>query len=234
MESINEEILKSYGITATVLDVCESTNEHALINGGVVFARTQSGGRGRNGRNFYSGEGGIYTSIAFDVIDEKINVQGSRIPFSPASLTVSAGCAVCKLLIGYGFDASIKWVNDVFVASKKVCGILAERRGDRVVIGIGIDYASELPDSLKDIAAPLFSEADGINLFAAELYRKLYCELSACDYDYYKSHCFTIGKYVSTCNGEGVAEDIEDGCLVVKTEKGRIKVFSGEAVILKN
>lgn len=71
MESINEEILKSYGITATVLDACESTNEHALINGGVVFARTQSGGRGRNGRNFYSGEGGIYTSIAFDVIDEK-------------------------------------------------------------------------------------------------------------------------------------------------------------------
>lgn len=64
MESINEEILKSYGITATVLDACESTNEHALTNGGVVFARTQSGGRGRNGRNFYSGEGGIYTSIA--------------------------------------------------------------------------------------------------------------------------------------------------------------------------
>lgn len=37
MESINEEILKSYGITATVLDACESTNEHALINGGVVL-----------------------------------------------------------------------------------------------------------------------------------------------------------------------------------------------------
>lgn len=234
MEKINEKTLLSLGLNATVLPSCDSTNEYALHNGGVVFALSQTCGRGRNGRSFFSGEGGIYTSVAFERKNGFVDVLNKKIPFAPATFTVAAGCAVCKLLAEYRFDASIKWVNDVFVGGKKVCGILAEGNDDYAVIGIGINYCSQIPTQLINIAASLFGSSDGINVFAAKLYESLYRELQNVDYNYYKSHCFTLGKTVSTNYGIGVAEDIEQGYLIVNTEKGRIKVCAGEAIIINN
>ena len=113
----------------------------------VIIAERQTGGRGRSGKSFYSAKGGIYMSV---IVSEDENV-----PY-----TVCAASATCKAINECGIDAKIKWVNDIFVNGKKVCGILCERvqtaNGNKIVIGIGINHSvKDFPAELQDIAASL-------------------------------------------------------------------------------
>ncbi len=138
------------GADAVCIKETESTNNIAreliaseAAHGTVIVADRQSAGRGRRGKSFFSPEGGIYMSIIVRWQD--------NIPY-----TVCAASAVCNALRSFGIDAKIKWVNDIFIDSKKVCGILCERVGDFVIMGIGINHSvKDFPDELKDIAASL-------------------------------------------------------------------------------
>lgn len=129
------------------LDTCPSTStwalEHAqrLNPGDVVFTRRQTAGRGREGRTWLAPEGVLTCSVVLD--------PGAA---DPRAVALAAGLA-CIHAIGDqipGLDAelSIKWPNDVLLRHRKVAGILCEAAPGRLVVGIGLNRAAELPETL--------------------------------------------------------------------------------------
>ena len=98
-----------------------------------VYADCQSAGRGRLTRTFVSPEGGLYMSV----------LMPASSPEEAAGKTPLAAVAVCRALQALGVqDARIKWVNDVYIGDKKVCGILCEHVPGGVIIGIGVNIHS--------------------------------------------------------------------------------------------
>ena len=141
------------------LDRCVSTNDEAYLlaengaaNGTTVTAREQTGGKGTNGRSFFSpGKTGIYMSVILR------NVKQDRL----LDVTPMAAVAVSRTLDKiFGVKTRIKWVNDVYLDGKKVCGILTKAQSkngktDFIVVGIGINlFAPEggFPDDIKNTA----------------------------------------------------------------------------------
>ena len=147
----------------------DSTNAHALrllsdaqnvgdLDQTVIAAYEQSAGRGRLNRSFYSP---AQTGIYFTAIHAPKNpIQ------APARLTAAAAVAVCRSLEElFNVDAKIKWVNDIYVAEKKVCGILAEGhigaqgKIDAAAIGIGINiYPSDFPADIANRAGAVLGK----------------------------------------------------------------------------
>ena len=134
---------------------------HALTAQTVIAADEQSAGRGRLKRAFYSpAKTGVYFTAIY--VPSK-NIE------EPALLTASAAVAVCRSLKElFGADAKIKWVNDVYLSGKKVCGILAEGhlgpdgKIDAAAIGIGINiYPSDFPAEIAGRAGSVLSNAFG-------------------------------------------------------------------------
>lgn len=136
-------------------------NYSCALSGTVVAASLQTAGRGRLGRAFFSPEGnGVYFSL----------IYFPRTTVTDAALfTVSAAVAVRRAICGLsGKDALIKWVNDIYIGGKKVCGILTEGvmspsgSVDAVIIGVGINLFADrgLPEELKDKAGTVFSSVE--------------------------------------------------------------------------
>jgi BirA family transcriptional regulator, biotin operon repressor / biotin---[acetyl-CoA-carboxylase] ligase len=136
------------GINFTVhtFETLDSTNTEALKQarlgageGLCVLAREQTAGRGRYGRDWISAkDSGLYLSV---VLRPKLELR-----FFPL-ITLMTGVAVHDMLADIGIESDIKWVNDVHVGGKKICGILAETtetpNGVAVVVGIGINLNSD-------------------------------------------------------------------------------------------
>ena len=121
----------------------------------VLIAGRQTAGRGRLGRSFHSPDStGIYMSILLK-LDEKQN---------PLFITTDAAvCLVEAIEELTGEKAQIKWVNDIYLRGKKVCGILTERVGNYAVLGIGINVLSPrkgFPDDIKDRAGAVFDKTE--------------------------------------------------------------------------
>ena len=123
----------------------------------IVVAREQTAGRGRQGKSFYSPKGsGIYMTIALPT---------GEIPSGVITLTCRVGIAVSKAIDAeFGCHTGIKWVNDIFLAGRKICGILCEAiRGEdsspsHILIGIGINISTEkFPDDIKNSAGSVLS-----------------------------------------------------------------------------
>ena len=141
-----------------VLPIVNSTNQYLkeleeskAIDGLVAIADGQERGRGRRSKSFVSEKGeGIYLSILLEFDGKQKDVL---------LLTICAAVAVAKAIENIcEIDTGIKWVNDVFVGDKKICGILTEatlsaelQELERVVIGIGIN-TGEIPSELEQIA----------------------------------------------------------------------------------
>ena len=125
------------------LDRCVSTNDEAYIlaesgaeNGTTVTAREQTGGKGTNGRSFFSpGKTGVYMSVILR------NIKKEQL----LDVTPMAAVAVSRVLDkNFGVNTRIKWVNDVYLDGKKVCGILTKAQSkdgktDFIIVGIGIN-----------------------------------------------------------------------------------------------
>ncbi len=215
----------------------EHTNQHETV----VISDTQTAGRGRLGREFFSPpESGIYMSII---------LNPEKIALPPSHLTVAAGVAVCRVLkdICPGTPA-IKWVNDIFLEGKKVCGILAEgilnpdtNLQRDVVVGIGLNVFTKsevFPGKLNKIAGSIFPQGITRNEIAAKIlmqFRSLYQSSSIYSViDEYKSYSLVLGKnIVFSAEGKsfnGIAKDINnDGNLVVILDNGKeMTLNSGE------
>lgn len=102
-------------------------------------AERQTAGRGRLGRAWLSPDGNLYASTLVRL--RPGNPQ-------PASLALVAAVALHEAIAVFGVTAELKWPNDLLLHGAKLSGILLERAGDAVVIGIGVNVAHhpELPD----------------------------------------------------------------------------------------
>lgn len=206
----------------------------------VVIALSQTDGKGRKGRSFYSPEGtGLYMSILLRPSFIKT--------YEAMKLTTQAAVAVCEAIEAVSDDkAEIKWVNDVFVNKKKVCGILTEAAVsmendclDYAVLGIGINVSEPVngfPPELKSAGSITLTVPGGKNRLAAEIINRFSdYYLSGKNYvDKYRKRNFVIGKEVlvigPSSTENAVAIDIDDKCgLVVRYENGAVKhLSSGE------
>lgn len=236
-----------------VLDTVTSTNTILKEKAGelpdwyVAVAGSQSAGRGRTGRSFFSPKGsGVYLSV---LLRPDIPVTDS------GKLTTAAAVAACRA-IETCTDAQpeIKWVNDVFVNGRKVCGILTEAsvnfetgRPDWIVTGIGFNvYQPEngFPADLKDIAGAIALQRQ--NHLRAKLaagfidnFYRICTSLSAVDlHKEYKRRCFIVGKPIYILRGEeripAMALDIDrDFGLKVEYEDGRKEILSAGEVSIR-
>ncbi len=155
-----------------VFECMESTNSYAKKNltesaeGDCIFALLQTGGRGRLGRSFFSYDGGIYMSL---ILKPDLTAEGSLFITTAAAVAVSRAIeAVC------GKKTQIKWVNDIYIDGKKVCGILTEGiigEGGTLsgaVLGIGINLGApqSFPADISSIADSVLDRPDTFDLKA--------------------------------------------------------------------
>ena len=229
----------------------DSTNNRAkqlaaqgAPHGMMVIADSQTAGRGRFERKFHSpASGGIYVSIILRPdMDAACAVR----------ITPMAAVAVARAIKRTaGIDAQIKWVNDVYVEGRKVCGILCEGvlgedgRMASVVLGIGVNVAPmEFPPELSGIATSV-SNACGrsvsrIQMLAAlvEELDRLYPKLENGGFmEEYRARSNVIGRDVNVLRGGACfaarAVDIDgEGSLIVELPDGRRETLrSGEISI---
>ena len=249
-----EKYLKTEGISLKVLSETESTNtlvrEEAAAGapeGLIIAANSQTKGRGRLGRSFYSpSDTGVYLSIL---------LRPDRLPPSEAvKITTMAAVAACEAVEEVsGRESMIKWVNDIFVDGRKVTGILTEASFsmennsiEYAVMGIGFNaYEPQggFPEEIKNIAGAIFTERknDGKNLLAAGFinrFMKYYREGTASGYvKKYKEKSLVIGRNIEVISQLGsrraVATGIDDDCrLCVRYEDGSEETLgSGEISI---
>ena len=115
----------------------------------VVVAGEQKKGRGRLGRAWSSIPGGLYASVVLVEHDPDI-------PYS-----MLASQAVLRAVHEHGVDARLKWVNDVLSGgNRKIAGVLTEERGERCVIGMGVNVNNrDFPPDLREVATSLYLES---------------------------------------------------------------------------
>ena len=120
-----------------------------LPEGTAVVARRQSQGRGRHGRLWASPDGGLWCSVVLRPARET----------GWGQLSLAVAIAVAEAIERTtGLHALIRWPNDVIVDGRKAAGILLERAGGAVVVGIGINVnvpREALPESVRATAASL-------------------------------------------------------------------------------
>lgn len=236
-----------------IYDVLESTNttaksiaENAKENT-IIIAKQQIKGRGRYGRTFYSpSQSGIYLSLIL-----KPNTEIKDASLITCMVAVSVVRALNKL---YNIDAKIKWVNDIYINNKKVCGILTEANinietsfFDYIIVGIGINIKPPLEgyeQSIKDIATSVCENTD-IPVLKNQLIGEIVSDIlnnlksfKSCDFmKEYKQHSFIIGKKVDLVSQNKTETvtilDINNsGHLVFLNQDNQVKeAFSGEISI---
>ncbi|MEI0491955.1 biotin--[acetyl-CoA-carboxylase] ligase [Brachyspira intermedia] len=212
-------------------------------SGTVVIAEEQTSGYGRNGKSFFSPYGtGIYMSII-------LNLKKEKKIFNSSFITTAAAMAVSKSIEEISNEnTQIKWVNDVFINGKKVCGILTEGafsfedgKLDYAVIGIGINVnfpKNGFPEEINNIAVSINkmqNNKDIRNILIAKILERMYEYYfnNAAFYDEYKKRSFLIGKKVSLNidNEEHIVKvlDIDKTfALVAEFQDGKIdRIVSG-------
>jgi BirA family biotin operon repressor/biotin-[acetyl-CoA-carboxylase] ligase len=241
--------LQVFQETTSTNDVIEKLARDGVKEGAVVFAESQTRGRGRLGRKWVSpARKGLWFSVL---------LRPDLRPQEATRLTVASGTALRRAIHGQtGLAAAIKWPNDILVAGQKVAGILMEMRAEvdhiqYVVLGIGVDVnlaATDFPSELRKVATSLKAEL-GCPVPRAELAVAILRELDQ-DYarladgkfaaivDEWEQHCATLGREVIIRMGprevRGRAEALgEDGALLVRTEHGHLEPIVGGDVTLE-
>ena len=244
----NQVIGKNY----IYFDIIDSTNRYAkeealkgAPHGTVVVADSQTKGRGRLGRSWFSPKGkNLYFSIIL-----RYNIP---ILIAP-QLTFTASVAVCETLRTFGVNALIKWPNDIFASGKKICGILnelvaKEKTCEFLIIGIGVNVnieKKEFPSELREIATSVYQETGkkvlrrAILVLILENLEKWLKEFEKKNthliFRYWREHNYTLGKKIRVDNKlEGTAIGVTPyGELLLKDEHGKLhRISSGDVEII--
>lgn len=242
--------LNGMGAEAELHECIDSTNTRARTlakegapHGTLVLAESQTAGRGRFDRKFYSPPGsGVYLSLIL-----RPDFGADR----AALLTPLAAVATARAIeYAGGVEAKIKWVNDVYIGNKKACGILCEASlkptggVDYVIVGIGVNVGlMSFPEELREIATSVSNEAGravSANLLTARLLDEIEALLADAQSDLmceYRTRSNVIGKRVTVLRGderfEALAKDIDaQGSLIIRKDGGEeIALHSGEISI---
>ena len=215
--------------------------DEALQHLDAVMAARQSAGRGRHGRSFHSAMGGLYLSVV---------LSPDKVACTAALATVAASLSVLDALRAHGISGiSLKWVNDLLLDGKKVCGILTEGKSEggklsRIVVGIGINLRAPeggFPAELRDRAADIGYTGDPHALAEAIIsrlahYTSMESEALAAAYS---GELALIGEEISVVDygacgtpRRGTFLGVDGDCrLCLRTEDGTTHVItSGEIV----
>ncbi|RGX55946.1 biotin--[acetyl-CoA-carboxylase] ligase [Anaerotruncus sp. AF02-27] len=216
-------------------------------DGALLLAEEQSEGRGRRGRGFVSPPGaGIYLSAL---------LRPQLLAADAVLITAAAAVAVCEAVQALcGIDLGIKWVNDLYLGDRKVCGILTEAATDfesgsveYMVVGIGINFTTrpeDFPEELRTVAGSLFPKGEAPvsrSQLAAEIVNRLEELLPGLPQRRflaaYRARSILLGERVEVLRGEkreiarAVAID-DDARLVIQKEDNTTEALrSGEISI---
>lgn len=238
-----------------VLESVDSTNNYLkkLSENGekentVVIAECQSSGKGRLGRNFFSPKSGLYLSI---LLRPDFSAEKSLFITTAAAVAVSDAIEEVS-----GKKTGIKWVNDIFIGKKKVCGILTEASVDfetgglyYAVLGIGVNIyhpVDGFPSDIRDIAGAVFDkepcDKDLKQKLAAAVinnFFNIYNNIESSDFmQRYKQKSCVLGKEIFVLKNETKTKatvlDIDEKAgLVVKYENGEVKTLSSGEVSIR-
>lgn len=245
---------RELGKKIIILDKTDSTNNYAkeiaskgAVHGTVVIADTQTAGKGRLGRSFVSPSGkGLYMSV---IIRPKFSTDIAVLITS--AVAVASAEAVEKLC---GNDVGIKWVNDLYMNGRKICGILTEasmgleiNSPDYIVIGIGINvresiFDDELSRRITSVEAETHKIIDRNELCAVILDRLEYYTdnlENRSHLDEYKRRELLTGNIITAnignekITGRAIGID-ENANLIIESENGkRRNLSSGEANLVR-
>ncbi len=232
-----------FGRHLEVFDTLPSTNtylkqQNNLPHGAVIVAADQTAGRGRRGRAFFSPTGGLYMSI---LIRRALTAKTVGLLTGAAAVAVANAIeTVCPVAV------QIKWVNDLLVNGKKVCGILAEGApaDGWAIIGIGVNVnTADFPQELTDIATSLYKESGktvSAEQLAAAILNALEPLVENIEEPLFleetRRRSAVIGKDITVLRGNETfsahAVGIDDaGGLIIQTDSGETVLTSGEVSI---
>ena len=254
---LNKNIIqnKLHGVEIITWEITGSTNNDAreMIkyrpNDTLIVAEEQTSGRGRQGKSFISPNGGLYMTL----------LVRCSLPIKEAvgATSCSAVALVRALKKLCGLDAQIKWVNDIYVGGKKLCGILTEAINDYdrditeyLIIGIGVNITSS---PKIDSLAPNSVETVSLNELGVYISREELCaeitnellllresrfEFSSVA-DEYTSRSAVIGREITFIkngaahNGQALGID-KNGALIVESGGECFLLDSGEISVRLN
>lgn len=201
--------------------------------GYVLVAMSQTNGRGRLNRVFFSPKGtGLYVSI----------LLRPSVSLAPYALTCMSAVALSDTIAEFGVDNRIKWVNDVYVNHKKAAGILVESALNQdgsfhyAVVGIGVNLfppEDGFPNNIADQATALFDVPPDEELrkrFLKRLllrFKRYYDQLpSITFFDRYRDRLIGIGSKVLVSEPDGMQYGTAVGIdsdfrLIVRFEDGK-------------
>lgn len=246
MDCIAIDVRETVTSTNTVL---KELAEQGGREGMVVIAERQVQGKGRLGRSFHSPKGtGLYMSL---LLRPDFSAEESL------SITTAAAVAVAESVSRVaGRQAQIKWVNDVYLDGKKICGILTEASLDfengslnYAVLGIGVNILTPpggFPKEIETVAGAVFDQEpppDARITLAAEILNRFFQYYRALPehvyMEEYKKRSLLTGLEITFQQGsqvwEGTVIGVDDNArLLVRLPSGEKKAFgAGEVAIVK-
>jgi len=242
---LQEQVADKIYVHASLESTNKTAKEMAISgaeHGTIVIADHQTAGKGRYGRTFHSPPShGIYMSIILHPSQLCID--------TPGLVTHFAAVSVCEAIEAISEKKpKIKWVNDIFLDDKKICGILTEAVTDFesgnmqwIVVGIGVNFstpAEDFPEELRQIAGAIFDSRElptTRNCLIAEIVGRMLEHKSQYKeegiLDKYKERLVMLGKNVLVTGAgqpyKAVAMGIDNmGCLTVKKDTGEVLALS--------
>ncbi|HZM02639.1 MAG TPA: biotin--[acetyl-CoA-carboxylase] ligase [Candidatus Saccharimonadales bacterium] len=235
--------------TTSTNDLMARLARSGVKEGVVIFAESQTKGRGRLGRPWMSpARKGLWFSVLL-----RPDIQ----PQAATQLTVASATALARAItVQTGIVTEIKWPNDILIRGKKVAGILTEMSAEldhlkEVIIGIGLDVnldANEFPAPLRKTATSLKIELGQTvdrSALAVAILRELdrdYERIQRGEFDIvaeqWQEQCSTIGSQVTIRIGQrvikGRAEALDaDGALLLRGQHGHLERIIGGDVTME-
>ena len=233
--------IRTAEVTGSTNDDIRVLAEKGKKEGAVMIAGEQTAGKGRHGHSFYSPkDSGLYMSI----------LLRPSLPASQSLMITTAAAVAVSQAIGEltGTDPVIKWVNDIFIGGRKVCGILTEASltaggvMDHAVLGIGVNVAeSAFPEDIRDTAGTLGADA-GIRAKLAGLiltrFFRIYDDLPSNAYmEEYRRRSFLIGRNVAYERGSmrytGRVAGIDDEARLIVERDGTVDILSSGEISVR-
>ncbi len=226
----------------STMDAARELAKKGAENGTIVTAESQTSGRGRLSREWLSPEKGIYCTIVL-----RPKISPSYAPRINLMVAIAVATTIRKL---FGLKAQLKWPNDVLIAGRKVCGILAEMDAEMdivnfVNVGIGINANNsvarfhETATSLKKVLGREISRREFLSALIIEIERRQPLLMDTALLKEWKRLSVTLGKEVRVMGldeeAKGQAIDIDaTGALILKAKNGSLQtVVAGDCIHLR-